>query len=224
MSIPASRGGFSQGEYRKVVSRSSWLICEEGFFLVASWLRFIIGEITPFFGGVAEPLTHHILQVFGEGKAQWWEHSPPTNVARVQIPPSTSYVGWVWCWFSPLFQEIFHRALQFFPLFKTQHFQFPEFLQRKVDEEPLCGCASSYFKSIFIYLGLGSSIAIARFVALPKKLHSILSLIEEYIWVPIQGGVAILVGATYKTTRVFLCFSFLGSIGNNTITWENACW
>ena len=26
MSTPASRGGFSQGEYRKVVSRSSWLI------------------------------------------------------------------------------------------------------------------------------------------------------------------------------------------------------
>ena len=27
--------------------------------------------------------------------AQWWEHSPPTNVARVQIPASTQYVGWV---------------------------------------------------------------------------------------------------------------------------------
>ena len=41
MSIQASRGGFSQGEYRKVVSRSSWLIalfrdvCGEGY---ALWL------------------------------------------------------------------------------------------------------------------------------------------------------------------------------------------
>ena len=26
--------------------------------------------------------------------AQWWESSPPSNVARVQIPASTPYVGW----------------------------------------------------------------------------------------------------------------------------------
>ena len=38
--------------------------------------------------------------------AQWWEHSPPTIVARVQIPASTPYVGWVCCWFSPLLREI----------------------------------------------------------------------------------------------------------------------
>lgn len=33
------------------------------------------------------------------GMAQWWEHSPPTNVARVWFP--ASYVGGVCCWFSP---------------------------------------------------------------------------------------------------------------------------
>ena len=27
--------------------------------------------------------------------AQWWEHSPPTKVARVQFPGSLSYMGWV---------------------------------------------------------------------------------------------------------------------------------
>ena len=32
--------------------------------------------------------------------AQRWEHSPPTNVTRVQIPTSTLSVGWVCCWFS----------------------------------------------------------------------------------------------------------------------------
>ena len=30
---------------------------------------------------------------------QWWEHSPPTIVARVQLPASKPYVGWVCCWF-----------------------------------------------------------------------------------------------------------------------------
>ena len=37
--------------------------------------------------------------------AQWWERSPPTSVARIQIPASTTYVGWVCCWFSPLLRE-----------------------------------------------------------------------------------------------------------------------
>ena len=32
--------------------------------------------------------------------AQWWERSPPTIVARVRFPDSTSYVGWVCCWLS----------------------------------------------------------------------------------------------------------------------------
>ena len=56
---------------------------------------------------------------------QWREHSPPTNVARVQIPASTSYVGLNCCWFSPLFREVFLRVLRFSPLLKNQHFQIP---------------------------------------------------------------------------------------------------
>ena len=43
---------------------------------------------------------------WGTGLAQWWEHSPPTNVARVQFPDPASYVGWV-CWFSTLHREVF---------------------------------------------------------------------------------------------------------------------
>ena len=65
----------------------------------------------------------HVLE--GARVAQWWEHSPPTNVAWVQIPASTPYVGWVCCWFSPLLREVFLRVLRFSPLLKNQHFQIP---------------------------------------------------------------------------------------------------
>ena len=65
-------------------------------------------------------------RVRGARVAQWWEHSPPTNVAPVWILASTSYaVGWVCCWFSPLLQEVFRRVLQFSSLLKNQHFQIP---------------------------------------------------------------------------------------------------
>ena len=61
--------------------------------------------------------------------AQWWEHSPPTNVAWVQILAMMPYVGWVCCWFSPLLWEVFLWVLQFSPLLKNQHFQIPIFDQ-----------------------------------------------------------------------------------------------
>ena len=48
--------------------------------------------------------------------AQWWERSPPTNVARVRFPVSASYMGWVCCWFSSLLREVFLRVLRFSPL------------------------------------------------------------------------------------------------------------
>ena len=34
---------------------------------------------------------------WGARKAQWWEHSPPTNFARVLFPVLTPYVCWVCC-------------------------------------------------------------------------------------------------------------------------------
>ena len=37
---------------------------------------------------------------WGARVARWWERSPLTNVARVQIPASTPHVCWVRCWFS----------------------------------------------------------------------------------------------------------------------------
>ena len=63
-----------------------------------------------------------------QGIAQWWEHSPPINLARVQIPASTPHVGWVCCWFSPFLREDFLRVLQFSPLPKNNisKFQFDQ--------------------------------------------------------------------------------------------------
>ena len=57
--------------------------------------------------------------------AQCWEHSPPTNVARVRIPASTPHVGWFCCWSSPFPREVFLRVLRFSPFLKNQHFQIP---------------------------------------------------------------------------------------------------
>ena len=57
---------------------------------------------------------------------QWWERSPPTNLAWVpQILASTPYVCRVCCWFSYLLREVFLLVLRFFPLLKNQHFQIP---------------------------------------------------------------------------------------------------
>ena len=67
----------------------------------------------------------HSPLLWGTRVAQWWEHSPPTNVARVRILASTPYVGWVCCWFSPLLREVFLLVLRFSPLLKNQHFQIP---------------------------------------------------------------------------------------------------
>ena len=63
------------------------------------------------------------VSTWGVRVAQWWDHSPRTNVAWVQISASTPYVGWVCCWFSPLQREVFLRVLQFSPLLKNQDFQ-----------------------------------------------------------------------------------------------------
>ena len=50
------------------------------------------------------------------------------DVARVQIPASTPYMGWVCCWFSPLLREFF-SAYSGFPISSKTHiskFQFDQ--------------------------------------------------------------------------------------------------
>ena len=62
--------------------------------------------------------------VWGARVVQWWEHSPPTNMVRGQIPASKPYVGWVCCWFSCLLQEVFHQVIWLSPLLKTNNSKF----------------------------------------------------------------------------------------------------
>ena len=61
--------------------------------------------------------------------AQWWEHSPPNNMAWVRFPVPASYVGWVVMFVvgsrSP-FSERFFSGYSGFPLSsKNQHCQVP---------------------------------------------------------------------------------------------------
>ena len=58
------------------------------------------------------------------GMVQWWERLPPTNVAWVWFPNPVSYVGWVCCWFSSLFQGFFSRFSSLLPPQKPT-FQIP---------------------------------------------------------------------------------------------------
>ena len=68
---------------------------------------------------------------------------------------SNRYVGWIWCWFSPLPLEVSLRVLRFSPLLKNHHFQIPMRPgTSRENEEPLSGCATS--KPWFIYLLLRS--------------------------------------------------------------------
>ena len=97
----------------------------------------------------------------GVGVAQWWEHSPPTDVARDRFSNSTQYVCGVCCWFSSLLREVFFRVLRFSPLFKNQHFQIlirPDFSWR-IATMWRCHCKfliysilNGHFLSVEIYL------------------------------------------------------------------------
>ena len=100
---------------------------------------------------------HGLPRVNGEqGMARWWERSPPTNVARVQIPASTPNVGWVCCWFSPLLREVFLRVLRFPPLLKNQHFhmisQFDQESCRRRTTLWMCYLHIIIYSSIYYYL------------------------------------------------------------------------
>ena len=85
----------------------------------SSFIRFTENHFTVY------ELIQTNLTFGGARVAQWWERSPPTNVARVRILASTPYVGWVCCWFSPLHREVFLRVLRFSALLKNQPFQIP---------------------------------------------------------------------------------------------------
>ena len=81
-------------------------------------------------------VTLYILLYFVKGDrpggarvAQWWEHSPPTNVTRVRILHGVDAICGLSLLlvlsFCPLLRQVFLRVLRFFPLLKNQHFQIP---------------------------------------------------------------------------------------------------
>ena len=72
--------------------------------------------------------------------AQWWERSPPTNVARVQIPASTPNVSWVCCWFPPL---LLSPGTPLSPSPQKPTFSNSNSTRDQADEERLCGCPTS---------------------------------------------------------------------------------
>ena len=71
---------------------------------------------------------HHTHR--GATVAHWREHFLTTNVARVQIPVSKPYVGWVCCWFSPLLWEVFSAYSGFSLSSKTNASEFQFDLER----------------------------------------------------------------------------------------------
>ena len=96
---------------------------------------------------------HHFLVLFlgwGTRMAQWWEHSPPNNVARVQIPASTPYVGVEFVVGSLPCSERFSLNTPAFPCPQKPTFSNSNSTRNRIDKEPLCGCATS--KSLYTFL------------------------------------------------------------------------
>ena len=83
-----------------------------------------------------------IIENRGAGMAQWWEHSPPTAVARVRFPDPASHVGWICCWFSSLLRGFFSGFSGFPPSTKINISKF-WFDLETVDEEPPRGNATA---------------------------------------------------------------------------------
>ena len=60
------------------------------------------------------------LKLWEAMMVQWWEASPPTDVAWVQFRPSfVNYASWVCCWFSPYSKSSSPDALVFLHPQKT---------------------------------------------------------------------------------------------------------
>ena len=81
----------------------------------------------------------------GAGMAQWWERSPPTNVAGVRFPDLASYLGWVCCWLSSLLEGFFSG----FPHSTKPTFPIPV---RSAIQPPQIASFKHYRNSIFIII------------------------------------------------------------------------
>ena len=100
------------------------------------------------------------MAVGEQGMARWWERSPPTNVARVQIPAST---GNGTCGLSLLLvlsfaPRGFSPGTQVFPSPQKPTFPNSNSFRNRVDEEPLCGCATTKLLLLLLVCGKHASV------------------------------------------------------------------
>ena len=72
--------------------------------------------------------------------AQWWEHSPPTNV------------GWVCCWFSPLLLEVFYSGFPLSSKTSISKFQFDQESGRRRTSIWMCYLQILIYFFIFLFI------------------------------------------------------------------------
>ena len=88
--------------------------------------------------------------MWGARVAQWWEHSPPTDVAWGSNPGIDTICGLSLLLVLSLAARGFSPGTPVFPCPQKPTFPNSNSTRNQVDEEPLCGCATC--KSLFIYL------------------------------------------------------------------------
>ena len=93
-------------------------------------------------------VSNNLILLGEQGMVQWWEHSPPTNVARVQIPASNVLCGLSLLLVLSFAPRGFSPGTPVFPSPQKPTFPNSNSTRNQEDEEPLCGCAT--FKSLFI--------------------------------------------------------------------------
>ena len=118
---------------------------------------------------------------------QWWECSPPTNEAQVQIPALTPYDNDMWVVFVVSYlpcSERFFSGFSSFPLSsKTNISKFKFEQEYQVDEKPLAGCATSKSSSLLFIIYLNSSAKLWNFTSAYKTFALFGHIILSYLMI-----------------------------------------
>ena len=92
-----------------------------------------------------------------QGMAQWWERSPPTNVALGSNPGNDAIYGLSLLLVLSFAPRGFSPGTPVFPSPQKPTFSNSNSTRNQVDEQPLCGYATSkYYLFIYIYLYLSA--------------------------------------------------------------------
>ena len=94
-------------------------------------------------------LTHHLITPREARAAHWWEHSPPTIMAWVEILASTPLCGLSLLLVLSFAPRGFSLGTSVFPSPQKLTFPNSNSTRNQVNEGQICGCATS--KSLFIY-------------------------------------------------------------------------